>query len=309
MIDPVRVSIRTTSPWARRVAAGRALWRHVERAVRAAGATVVEEDASEPVQLMVEGACPLIETHDVAAALEHLRRGRSIRTVVTPPPWITTQGAMAAQVMWSEPAASDRDAEWVTLPWTRALRVESEAELTFVDAQLRVRDRASRMALLPRPLRALVMDFDGVFTDNKVLVNQEGVEAVRCDRGDGLGLGLLAKAGLRMAVISKERNPVTLRRCEKLGLECMHGVDDKPAVLGRWLEENRLDAASIVFIGNDVNDLGVMAMAGCSVAVADAHPKALAAAKMVLEHAGGKGALRELADLILDAGVVEPQEH
>lgn len=168
-------------------------------------------------------------------------------------------------------------------------------------ARLHRRDRA---AGLPCPLRALVMDFDGVHTDDRVFVSTSGEEAVACSRADGMGIELLRKAGLAMTVISKERNAVVAARCAKLQIECTHGVEDKLPLMLEWLDQRGIAAAEAIYVGNDINDLACMAAVGCAIAPADAHPTALAQADVVLSSAGGKGALRELAEMIIEAGVL-----
>ncbi len=161
-------------------------------------------------------------------------------------------------------------------------------------------------AALPETVAALVMDFDGVLTDDRVFVSAEGVESVACSRGDGMGIELLRKAGLAMCVISKEQNKVVATRCEKLKLECAHGIDDKLPLFLKWLEERGIDPAHALYIGNDINDLPCMEAAGCAVAPADAHPAARSAADLVLEAKGGRGAIRELADLLIASGRIAP---
>ncbi len=143
------------------------------------------------------------------------------------------------------------------------------------------------------------MDFDGVFTDNKVVVFQDGGEAVICDRGDGWGIGQLKKSGLPLLILSTEPNPVVKARADKLGLPCLQNILDKWAALDAWLQERDIDPAQVVYIGNDANDLPCMTRVGCAVAPADAHPSARAVAQIVLDHRGGDGAIRELCDLIL----------
>ena len=83
--------------------------------------------------------------------------------------------------------------------------------------------------------------------------------------------------------------------------ETLHGVDDKAAVLATWLAEHDLDAARVAYVGNDVNDLPVMAAVGWPIAIADAHPEVLRAARLVLSRPGGQGAVREVCDLVLTA--------
>ena len=138
-----------------------------------------------------------------------------------------------------------------------------------------------------------------MFTDDRVLVDEHGTEAVRCSRRDGMGIEMLRDASLPMIVISKERNSVVARRCEKLRLEHHQGEENKLESLMNWIGDCGLDAEDVVYLGNDVNDLECMAAVGCAVVPADAHLKAIAAASIVLRSEGGKGAIRELADMIL----------
>ena len=178
-------------------------------------------------------------------------------------------------------------------------------ELTFeggpaiADAVFRRRIQQSRLQQLPNPLHAVVFDFDGVFTDNRVWVTADGQESAACSRGDGMGIGLLKKTGVPLLVLSKEPVPIVQHRCKKLGLECLHGVDDKLPLLERWLADRGLDLAQTVYVGNDVNDHECLAAAGCGVVPADALPQVMPLAKIVLDKAGGHGAVRELCDLII----------
>jgi N-acylneuraminate cytidylyltransferase len=151
----------------------------------------------------------------------------------------------------------------------------------------------------PATIEMLVFDFDGVFTDNRVYVFQDGREAVACNRGDGMGLSMLVAQNLPIVVLSTEVNPVVAARCRKLRLEYQHGLADKRAALVALAAEKKVDLRRVVYVGNDVNDLGCMEAAGFAVAVADAHPAALAKADLVLSNRGGDGAVRELCDLLL----------
>jgi N-acylneuraminate cytidylyltransferase len=153
--------------------------------------------------------------------------------------------------------------------------------------------------LLPSRPALLVLDFDGVLTDNFVLVDQHGVESVRCSKEDGMGISLVRKAGLDVVILSSEENPVVQRRAEKLRLPCVSGVADKTAAFRQLVAQRGVAAADVVFVGNDVNDLGCLREAGCGLVVADAHPSALEAADGVLTRPGGRGAVRELCDLLL----------
>jgi N-acylneuraminate cytidylyltransferase len=145
----------------------------------------------------------------------------------------------------------------------------------------------------------LVLDFDGVFTDNRVLVDENGKEAVLCHRGDGWGLEQVRTTGLEVVVLSKETNPVVTARCEKLGLACQQSCDDKRTALQQMAAERGLEAEQVAFMGNDVNDVEGLRWVGMPVAVADAVPAVREAARYVAVRRGGDGAVREVCDLIM----------
>ena len=150
-------------------------------------------------------------------------------------------------------------------------------------------------------IKGIAFDFDGVFTDNRVYVMQNGEEAVVCDRSDGMGIAMLRKTGVPMVVISTERNPVVSVRCEKLQLDVLQGVDDKLPALTKWATGQGLTVDQIAFVGNDINDVECLLGAGLGVVVADAYPVAVEAAEVQLTREGGRGAVREFADQILAA--------
>jgi YrbI family 3-deoxy-D-manno-octulosonate 8-phosphate phosphatase len=159
----------------------------------------------------------------------------------------------------------------------------------------------------PWPLDAIVFDFDGVHTDDFVYVDQEGVETVRVKRGDGLGVGMLKDAGVTLLILSTEKNPVVQARAEKLGVEAITGQDNKAAALSRWLTAHNIDPSRVAYVGNDVNDTGCLEMVGWPIVVQDAHPDVKLLARLTLESRGGEGAVRELADLVLDAKAKDAQ--
>lgn len=150
-------------------------------------------------------------------------------------------------------------------------------------------------------IEMIVFDFDGVFTDNRVLVNQDGSEAVLCDRGDGMGVSMLKKHGIQVVVLSTEENPVVSARCRKLDIPCRQGLAKKEDALRTILSDNSLENSRVAFIGNDLNDTECFRVAGVSIAVADAHPNLLQSADIVLGKCGGRGAVRELTEMILNA--------
>lgn len=151
-----------------------------------------------------------------------------------------------------------------------------------------------------RQVRALVMDFDGVHTDNLVLTDQEGRESVSTSRGDGMGLSLLKATGkVRLMILSKERNPVVLARARKLDIEVFNAVDNKVDALDKWLAAGGLTWDQILYVGNDINDREPMERAGLSACPSDAHPEILSLADWILPHPGGRGALRSLCDRLV----------
>ena len=150
-------------------------------------------------------------------------------------------------------------------------------------------------------IKALALDFDGVFTDNTALVFDDGHEAVSVSRSDGMGISLLEKIGFPMVVISSEQNAVVTARCEKLHLQCFQGIDEKLPVLEEWADANSVGMDQVAYVGNDVNDVECLNAVGLGIAVADAHPTAMAVANIVLSAKGGWGAVREVADMIIAA--------
>lgn len=178
--------------------------------------------------------------------------------------------------------------------WRRAEYLVRQAGLDMVFPGRRPRP-------MPRRVDLLVMDFDGVLTDNRVWVDQDGREMVAANRSDALGLRLLReRTGIQQLVISKEVNPVVSARCKKIGVPCYQGIDDKPAVLKRALEERGILPEHAIYIGNDINDVPCFPIVGWAAAPADALPEALHEADFVLSRAGGHGAVRELCDLLLE---------
>lgn len=150
-------------------------------------------------------------------------------------------------------------------------------------------------------IRLVAFDFDGVFTDNTVYVAQDGTESVRCWRSDGLGLRALESLGIALVILSTEANPVVAARATKLRVPCIQGLRDKLAELQRVAGEAGVRQEQVAYLGNDVNDAACLRWAGVPVVVADAHPAVvpLAAFKTLLP--GGRGAVRELCDLIEEA--------
>ncbi len=153
----------------------------------------------------------------------------------------------------------------------------------------------------PENVKMIVMDFDGVLTDNRVWVDENGKEAVAAYRSDSLGLALLrGRAGIEPLVISKETNPVVTKRCQKMNVPVLQGIDQKANTLKKVLQERRIKPTEVIYVGNDVNDLECFPVVGFAAAPADAEKSVLMAADLVLTRKGGHGAVREICDLLMD---------
>lgn len=156
------------------------------------------------------------------------------------------------------------------------------------------------LALL-KQVRFVVFDFDGVFTDNRVLVQEDGTEYVFCSRADGLGLQALGKVGIRSIIISTESNPVVKSRAEKLKMECVHGCPDKGVELQRQLSARGYAPHEVAYVGNDVNDRDCLLYVGVPICVSDAHPDVKPLARLTTTLRGGHGAVREVCDFLIQA--------
>jgi N-acylneuraminate cytidylyltransferase len=177
--------------------------------------------------------------------------------------------------------------------------VRAEWLATFGGLEMVWPGRAKRP--MPDHVDLLVLDFDGVVTDNRVWVDENGHEMVAAYRSDSLIMRRLKQAGTDVMILSSEVNPVVAARARKMKVEAIHGVDqdDKSVVLKNFLETRKIDPAKVVYMGNDLNDLTSFALVGWAVAVANAQPEVLRAADFVTTKAGGHGAVREICDLIL----------
>lgn len=162
------------------------------------------------------------------------------------------------------------------------------------------------MAVAGRRVRLVVFDFDGVMTDNRVWVMEDGREAVACWRSDGIGLSALRAAGVESFVLSTERNPVVGARCRKLKLECEQGCDDKLKALRRLVADRGLSMDEVAYVGNDVNDLDCLKVVGLPIVVQDAHRSVWRAARWRTKAPGGRGAVREICDALVGWRTSQP---
>jgi YrbI family 3-deoxy-D-manno-octulosonate 8-phosphate phosphatase len=154
---------------------------------------------------------------------------------------------------------------------------------------------------MPEKIELIICDFDGVITDNRVWVDQDGRETVAAYRSDSVRVKDLRAIGIDVMILSSEPNRVVEARAHKMGVEAIHGIalHDKGRVMREVLEQKKIKAENVIFVGNDINDLPCFEVAGWAVAVADAYAEVIQASDFVLSKPGGHGALRELSDLVL----------
>lgn len=151
-------------------------------------------------------------------------------------------------------------------------------------------------------IEALVMDVDGVLTDGTFLWSASGEESKRFSFEDVMGLSRARRAGLTLGLISGEDSPLVDRFAEKIGiLKVAKGCKEKGVALDEFSKSTGIPLGRIAYIGDDVNDLPALTIAGLGVAPANAQPPVKAAAALVLERSGGQGAVRELVEMILTA--------
>lgn len=163
----------------------------------------------------------------------------------------------------------------------------------------------------------IVFDFDGVFTDNALILSEKGVESVRCSRADGLGINMLKrhiknnKIQSKLLVLSTEINPVVSERCEKLGLDCVQGIDNKKKHLVEYFSQKSQGLSTpwekILYFGNDLNDLQIMELSP-SFAPVDAHPRIKSVATKVFSERGGEGFVRAAIEFLLQVEKMTSEE-
>jgi YrbI family 3-deoxy-D-manno-octulosonate 8-phosphate phosphatase len=191
-------------------------------------------------------------------------------------------------------------------PEPRTLEIDEPADLDRARLLAPLLDAAQDVHV--HDLDAIVLDFDGTLTDDRVTVDQDGRESVSVHRGDGLGIAALRRAGLDVLILSTERNPVVAARARKLTVPALSGVDDKGSALAQWCADNGHALDRTAYVGNDVNDLPCFDIVGWPIAVADAHHSVRARARIVTAARGGHGAVREVASRLLGRDIRDGSE-
>ena len=188
----------------------------------------------------------------------------------------------------------------------RTLEIDDPADLER--ARLLAAHFDAHPDLTVADIDAVVLDFDGTLTDDRVTVDQDGRETVTVHRGDGLGIAALRRAGVDVVILSSERNPVVAARARKLKIPALTGIEHKGEALTEWCAEQGHDLKRTAFVGNDVNDLPCFDIVGWPIAVADAHHSVRARARIVTIARGGHGAVREVASQLLGEDIRDGSE-
>jgi YrbI family 3-deoxy-D-manno-octulosonate 8-phosphate phosphatase len=147
-------------------------------------------------------------------------------------------------------------------------------------------------------LALFLYDFDGVMTDNKVIVGEDGKESIVCNRSDGLAVSIIKGWGVHQAIISTETNKVVTSRASKLGIPCVQGISNKKDTVLQYCEQLAVSLQEILYIGNDLNDLDAMCIVGYPVCPNDAYKEIKKIAKLILPVGGGCGVIRELLNYL-----------
>ena len=163
-------------------------------------------------------------------------------------------------------------------------------------------DRLAPFLPTLRRIRMLVLDVDGVLTEGRLFYGPRGEVLKAFHVRDGHGIKQVARAGITVAIISGRKSAAVVRRAKDLGIrDVLQGVDDKLAALRKLAKARRVTLEDCACIGDDTPDAPILAAAGLGVAVADAHPDALAVADLVTTRSGGQGAVREVCDWLAAA--------
>ena len=145
-------------------------------------------------------------------------------------------------------------------------------------------------------IKLVFYDFDGVMTDNKAYLNENGDESVKINRSDGLGVNMISDLGIKQIILSTEKNKIVKKRASKLKIDCFNNLKDKASKAKEISKKLKIDLKDCCFIGNDLNDLEVMKLVGIAICPADASEEIKKISNLVLKSSGGDGVIREFFD-------------
>lgn len=152
--------------------------------------------------------------------------------------------------------------------------------------------------MISKNVTHILVDFDGVLTDNYVYLNEEGQESVRCSRSDGLAFSVLKKLKYEIYIYSTEKNQVVTARAKKLKIDVFQGIENKKEFLQKLVADNRWNLNNILYIGNDLNDKAAMELCGYSACPIDSDDEIKKIATHILSEKGGKGVMRGVLKIL-----------
>ncbi len=142
--------------------------------------------------------------------------------------------------------------------------------------------------------KCIFYDFDGVMTDNKVILSESGEESVIVNRSDGLAISYFKKMNIKQYIISTEENEVVSKRAKKLGIDVHQGIKNKLSKIKSLMNENDYENRDVAYVGNDLNDLEVMKFLSNTFCPNDSHKEILQVSSVILDSSGGNGVIMAL---------------
>lgn len=153
-----------------------------------------------------------------------------------------------------------------------------------------------------RAIKLLLLDVDGVLTDGRIILDDRGVESKHFDVRDGQGIVLLMRAGIEVGLISARNSKAVRYRAKELGLRIVRqGIQNKATTYGEIRRQSGLADTQIAYIGDDIGDVEILRRVGLAVTVKDGWEEIFRSVDYVTERPGGRGAVREVAELLLKA--------
>lgn len=152
-------------------------------------------------------------------------------------------------------------------------------------------------------LDLIVLDFDGVLTDNRVYIDNNGTETISCNRSDGLAFDILEKKKKKFIILSSEKNKVVIQRGKKLGIKVYSGIKYKHIKLQKIFKLKKYDKNKCLYIGNDINDFKAMTLCKYKLCPSDSHKEIKKISNLVLKSKGGHGVIRELVEKIFKISI------
>jgi YrbI family 3-deoxy-D-manno-octulosonate 8-phosphate phosphatase len=160
------------------------------------------------------------------------------------------------------------------------------------------RHKKQRQKFLLNDIQLIVYDFDGVLTDNKVILREDGLESVIVNRSDGLAINIIKGIGIKQIIVTTETNKVVEIRAIKLDIPIIKGVNKKKESIISFCNKNNIKLNKVIYIGNDINDLEIMRIVGYPICPSDAYEEVKRISKIILKSKGGSGVVREILKYI-----------